>query len=218
MKTNLLLLATCFMSIVAMGQNQLRISGGVLTTNTSVSEYSRGLDYFFYDSVALDTRVTSPTANIDIDIDLGKQFFFSAGLSYSTKGISWVNYTKVVYWYGARQEYIGFKIGLKYHHKFNDGKFGVYAAAGGKADFTVGGPTSAEIAILDGGQYFRAFGTFKQVDLSLSSNFGVSYKLGPGDIILDINFQNGLSDIFEDQFIVGRSFSMGAVIGYSLYL
>jgi hypothetical protein len=218
MKIYLLFASFCLLTVIASAQNQLRISGGVLSTSTTVSEYSRGLDYFFYDSVFLDTRVTRPAVNIDVDIDLGKHFFFTTGLSYSTKGITSINYTKVAYWYGAQQEYIGLKINLKYHHKFSDGKFGIFAAAGGKADFTVGGPTSAEIAILDGAQYFQAFGTFKPVDFSLLTNFGISYRLGPGDIILDISFQNGLTDVLEDQFIVGRSFSMGAGIGYSLYL
>jgi len=214
----LLSLVLFFISIVTFGQNQIRISGGVLSTNTTVSEYSRGLTYFYLDSVNLDSRVTSPALNIDVDIDLGKRLFVNTGLSYATKGISSINYSKVDYYYAARQEYIGLKINLKYHYKFNDEKLGVYLSAGGKADFTVGGPTSAEIAVLDGAQYFQAFGTFKQVDFSLLTIVGMSYKLGPGDIILDLIFQNGLSDIFEDQFIVGRTFSIGAGIGYSLYL
>jgi len=218
MKIYLLFIPLCFLTAIASGQNQIRISGGLLSTNTTVSEYDRGMNYFYYDSVTLDSRIISPAVNIDVDIDLGKQFFFNTGISYSTKGISRINYAKADYWYSARQEYIGLKINLKYHYKFNSEKFGIYISAGGKADYTVGGPTSAEIAILEGAEYLRAFGTFKQIDFSLLTNLGISYKLGPGDIILESNFQNGLSDIFEDQFIVGRTFSIGAQIGYSIYL
>ena len=113
---------------------------------------------------------------------------------------------------------MGMNFQLKYHHKLNDNKFGIFASAGFKADFAIGGPASAQVATADGEEYFHAFGTYNQVDFSLLTIVGVSYKLGPGDVILDINFQNGLSDIYKDQFIVGRTFSIGANIGYSFYL
>ena len=218
MRKCLLLIIFCSITFQSICQNQVRISGGIFSTNTSVSEYNRGLNYFYYDSVLLDTRVTRPTLNVDIDIDLGKRFYFSSGISYSTKGMSSINYTKVEYWYSARQEYIGLNINLKYHHKFRNEKFGIYAAAGAKADYAVGGPTSAEIALLDGKEYFHAFGTFNQVDFSFRTLIGLSYKFGPGDIVFDVNFQNGIGDVIADRYIVGRTFSIGTSLGYSIYL
>jgi len=212
----ILLIST--ISTIALSQNQIRIRGGVLSTNTSVSEYNRGLDYFYYDSVTLFTQVTQPQINIDIDIDLGKRFFLSTGLGYSKKGIEGVQYDNGGYWYAANQEYLGMNIQLKYHYKFKGEKLGVFVATGFKSDFAVGGPNNAQIAIVEGSEYFQAFGTISQVDFSLHTVFGLSYKLGLGDITIDVNFQNGLSDILEDQFIVGRTFSVGSSIGYSFYL
>lgn len=218
MKSNLLFIIFCLIFSFSFGQNQIRIRGGVLSTNTTVSEYSRGLDYFYYDSVALDTRRTTPQVSIDIDVDLGKRFFITTGLGYSRKGMPSIYYTNGGYWYPAKQEYMGMNFQLKYHFKFNDKRFGVFGAAGFKADFAVGGPNDAQIATVVGREYFHAFGFFNQVDFSLHTIMGISYKLGPGDIILDAIFQNGLSDIISDQYIVGRTFSIGASIGYSIYL
>ncbi len=218
MKKYLFFFIFCVIATQSISQNQIRIRGGVLSTNTTVSEYSRGLSYFYYDSVTLDTRRTTPQVNIDIDIDLGKRFFLTTGLGYSKKGLPSVYYINGDYWYPAKQEYMGMNIQLKYHHKINDGKLGVFAAAGFKADFTVGGPNDSQIAIMDGNEYFNAFGTFNQVDFSMLTNVGISYKVGPGDITLDVSFQNGLSDVIQDPFIVGRTFSIGGSIGYSFYI
>lgn len=218
MKNYIFILLITTISTVAYSQNQIRIRGGVLTTNTSVAEYNRGLDYFYYDSVTLYSRTTAPQLNVDIDIDLGERFFLSTGLSYSEKGLAGVRYTSGDYWYAADQKYLGMNILLKYHYKFNNEKLGVFVAAGFRSDFAVGGPNNAEIAIVYGAEYFRAFSTYNQIDFSMNTLLGVSYKLGPGDITLDVNFQNGLNDILADQFIVGRTFSIGTSLGYSFYL
>ena len=202
----------------AFGQNQIRVRGGILSTNTTVSEYNRGLSYFYYDSVTLDTRRTAPQAGIDIDIDLGKRFFLTTGLGYSKKGIPSVYYINGGYWYSAKQEYMGMNFQLKYHYKVNHKKFGIFVAAGFKTDFAVGGPNNAEIASVAGKTYFQAFGGFNQADFSLQTTIGFSYRFGPGDLTLDSNFQNGLSDIISDRYIVGRTFSIGCSIGYSYYL
>lgn len=203
---------------MAFSQNQIRIRGGVLSTNTSVSEYSRGLNFFYYDSVTLDTHTITPQFNIDIDLDIGKGLFLTTGLGYSKKGLPSIYYINGDYWYAANQEYLGMNFQLKYYYKFKDDKFGLFAAVGFKSDFAVGGPNNAEIATVDGSEYFQAFGAFNPIDFSLHTIVGISYKLGPGDIILDANFQNGLSDIYKDPFIVGRIFSIGASLGYSFYL
>lgn len=218
MKKYLFFTVFSLISLFAFSQNQIRIRGGVLSTNTSVSEFNRRLNYFFYDSVTLDTRATSPQLNIDIDLDIGKGFFLTTGLGYSKKGLPSIYYINGDYWYDASQQYLGMNFQLKYHYKFNNEKFGIFGAAGFKADFAVGGPNNAEITNEAGSAYFHAFGTFNQVDFSLHTLLGLSYSLGPGDIILDVNFQNGLSDIFSDQFVVGRTFSVGASLGYSFYL
>jgi hypothetical protein len=176
------------------------------------------LGYFYYDSVTLDTRVVFPSVNVDVDIDLGKRWYLTTGLSYMRKGIESVYYNGGGYAYEARQEYMGMNILLKYHYKFNNDKIGLYAAGGLRADFTVGGPNNAEITYGGGENYFHAFGTFGTTEFLLPTLVGVSYKLGPGDITFDVNFLKGLSDIIPDRFIVGRTFSMGVSLGYSFYL
>lgn len=212
-------LILCFVFFQGLkAQNQIRLRGGITSTNTTVSEYDRGGGVFYYDSVALDTKVVYPAINLDVDIDLGKNFFLSTGLSYMRKGIEEIHYDYGSYWYEARQEYMGINILLKYHYRFNESKFGLFAAGGMRADFTVGGPNSAEIANGYGSKYFQAFGTFQAVEFVLPTMIGASYKLGPGEVSLDINFLKGLTDIIPDQYIVGRTFSMGICLGYSVYL
>lgn len=205
-------------STVALGQNQLRMRAGVLSTNTAVSEYSRGLGYFYYDSVNIDSRATAATLNMDIDLDMGKRFFFSTGLSYSKKGLPLIYYPQGEYGYTANQEYMGMNFQLKYHYKFSDETFGLFAASGFRSDFAVGGPPSAEIANDTKSAYFQSFGTFKSAEFSFNTIFGISYRLGPGDITLDATILYGLSDTMTDRFAVGRTFSIGTSLGYSWYL
>lgn len=214
----LLFIVFFIITLSSHGQQQIRIKGGVLSTNTSISEYSRGLSYFYYDSVTLDTRRTTPQLNVEIDIKLSKDFYLTTGLGYSRKGLASIYYDNGDYWYAAKQEYMGMIFQLKYHRKFKNEKFGVFGAAGFKVDHAVGGPNGAQIATDGASDYFHAFGTFNQVDFSLHTLVGLSYKIGPGDIVFDFNFQNGLSDVMKDPFVVGRTFSMGAALGYSFYL
>ena len=203
---------------LAYGQNQLRVRAGVLSTNTAVSEYSRGLGYFYYDSVTIDPRTTTATMSIDIDMDLGKRFYFSTGLSYAKKGLPLIYYPQGEYGYTANQEYMGLNFQLKYHYRFSDETWGVFAATGFRSDFAVGGPPSAEISNDRQAAYFQSFGTFKSSEFSFNTIVGISYKLGPGDIILDATILYGLSDTLADRFAVGRTFSIGSSIGYSWYL
>lgn len=205
-------------AIPSFSQNQIRVKGGVTSSKTSISEYERGIGYFYYDSVTLDTRVTYPAVNIEVDIDLNNNFYLTNGLSYMRKGVPQVFYNNGGYWLEARQEYIGMNTMLKYHHKFADKGWGLYAAAGFRADFTVGGPNNAEIAFGEGSEFFQAFGTFSTVEFVLPTTIGASYHLGPGDIIVEVNFLKGLSDVIPDQYIVGRTFTYGASLGYSVYL
>jgi len=199
-------------------QNRISITGGLTYTNTSVSEYDRGGVSYYYDSVALDSKVAFPSVNVNLDIELGKDLFFVTGLSYMRKGIESIEYLNGGYWYEARQEYMGMNFLLKYHYKFNEGKFGVFAAGGFRADFTVGGPNNAEITTDNGAEYFNAFGTFHPVEFVLPTMIGASYQLGPGEITMDVNFLKGLSDVIPDRYIVGRTFTMGISVGYAVML
>ena len=218
MKGHILLVFFCLISAYASGQDQIRVRGGFLYTNTSIAEYNRDLDYFYLDSATIDSDVASPTLNIEMDIAMGKGFFLSTGLGYVEKGFPSIYYNNGDYWYDAKQKYLGIIFQLKYHYKLKNKKLGFYGAAGFKSDFAILGPNNAEIAAVDGNTFFHAFGTFHAVDFGLHTIFGLSYKLGPGDIVLDVNFINGLSDTIADRYIHGKSFSMGAALGYSIYL
>ena len=218
MKGQIFLILFMFMTITAYGQNQLRVTAGSLSTKTSASEYSRGVGFFYYDSVLLDNRSTMPQLNIEVDVDLGKRFYLTTGLAYTKKGYQSIHYINGDYWYPADQEYLGLIFQIKYHYKLKDKHWGFFGAAGFKNDFAVGGPTYAELVTFDGKEFFHAFGTFKVAEFSFLTNFGVTYKFGPGDILFVANFQNGLSDVLEDRFIKGKTFAIGGALGYSLYL
>ena len=218
MKIFIFLIIFCSVSTFSFSQNQIRVQGGFFMTNTSIAEYDRGLDYFYLDSVTIDSKLYSPALNIDMDIELGKGFFITTGLGYIEKGVASNYYNIGDYWYDGKKKYLGMNFQVKYHYKFKNEKLGFFTATGFKADFAILGPNNSEIATVDGSRFFQAFGTFSPVDFGLNTTLGLSYKLGPGDIVVDVNFVNGLSDIFSDQFIYGRSFSTGALIGYSFYL
>jgi hypothetical protein len=214
----LLVFIFLLVSISGKTQNRIAVRGGATFTRTAVSEYNRGLSYFYYDSVSLDTEVVFPSFNIDADISLGKGWFFASGLSYMRKGIESVQYVNGGFTREARQEYMGLSVMLKYHHRLDNGRVGLYIAGGVRADFTVGGPNNAEIAYGSGSNYFHAFGTFSIAEFVLPTQIGASYRMGPGEILLDLNFLKGLSDVLPDRYIVGRSFSVGLNLGYALYL
>lgn len=200
------------------GQNQFIIKAGVLHTNTSVSEYDRGLGYYYYDSLSIDATLSTPHVALDVDIDLGKHCFLSTGLTYSKKGLPLIYAPQWEYGYTAYQEYMGMNLRIKYHRKLRNEKFGWFVAAGFRSEFTVAGPTSAEIASGPRGNFFNAFGTFSPVEFVLTTAFGASYRLGPGDIIAEVQFLNGLSDVLSDRYAVGRTFSSGISLGYSIYI
>jgi hypothetical protein len=143
------------------------------------------------------------------------------GLNYSQKGISSISYTDtlgVSRTKSAEQNYLGLNVQLKYRYRFNDSKFGLYLASGPSINFAVGGPNYAEYSTVNGSTYFQAFGTFSEVEMSLYTNLGVSYKLGPGDIFLEGVMINGMSDAISNKYIVGKGISFGALLGYSFYL
>jgi hypothetical protein len=62
------------------------------------------------------------------------------------------------------------------------------------------------------------FCRFNEIDFGWMSEGGVSYKLGPGDVVLKASYLYGLSDVLEDAFVTGRTTSFGISLGYSLKL
>ena len=149
-------------------------------------------------------------AAINIDIDLGKKFFLSTGFHYCEKGLAKVSFiSKTGYiWYGdARQQYFGLSVFLGYHYQFPHSKFGLQLATGPQIDFTVGTPNDGALYSGPYYRFFQPFSRFNEVDLSIVAEAGVTYKLGPGDVIARLSYLYGMSDVLEDAFIIGRSMS-----------
>jgi hypothetical protein len=214
-----------FFTLIVLGlqsQNSVGIQFGFLGTNTRIAEYERieRHDYLL-DSVTLSPTVGSFQAALNVDIDLGRKFFFSTGFHYASKGLANVVFTDSTGWpwqTPARQNYVGLSTMIGYHIPLKNSKFSLQAATGLKADFAVGTPNGG--ALFSGPYYrfFMPFCRFNEVDLSWVAEGGVNYKLGPGDVVLKAIYQFGLSDVMEDAFVVGRSISLGLIVGYSVKL
>lgn len=222
MKKTILILIIGWISFQLQAQNSIGIQVGFLGTHTSVAEYERiGRRDYLLDSVAISTNVGSIQVAIDVNLDIGKNFFLSTGFHYSNKGLANVTFTDSSGWpwsTAARQHYIGLSVLIGYHIHFHDSKFGLQLATGPQADFAIGTPNGGT---LFSGPYYRLimpFSRFNEVDLSWVAEAGCTYKLGPGDIVLKATYHFGLSDVLEDAFIVARSMSFGASVGYSFKL
>ncbi len=217
-------LSFVFLSVLGslMAQNQLRVKAGGLYTYTSIAEYNRpGQSYYLLDSVDYDQQLFGMLAGLEVDIDLGKNVYFVSGFGYSRKGLPEISHTDFIGTTRSRtafQNYLGIHFQFKYHHRFKDGNFGIYAATGPKVDFTIGGPNYAEFSTVSGSKFFQAFGSFNIAEFLWYTNFGFSYKLGPGDLVFDLNMMNGLSDALRDKYIIGKTLSIGVLVGYSFYL
>lgn len=213
-----IILITCQLQ----AQNSIGIQAGFLGTHTSIAEYERiERQDFLLDSMSLDPNAGSFQAAVNVDVDLGKNFFLSTGFHYSNKGLANVTFTDSIGWpwtTPARQHYVGLSMLLGYHVHFHQSKFGLQFATGPQADFAVGTPNGG--ALFSGPYYrfFMPFSRFNEVDLSWVAEAGCSYKLGPGDVLLKVVYQYGLSDVMEDAFVVGRTMSLGVSVGYSLPL
>jgi hypothetical protein len=203
-------------------QNSIGIHAGFLGTHTSIAEYERIERHdFLLDSMTINPDAGSFQVAISVDIDLGKNFFLSTGFHYSNKGLSNVTFTDSTGWpwqTPARQNYVGLSMLLGYRYHFHESKFGLQLATGPQTDFAVGTPNGG--ALFSGPYYrfFMPFSRFNEVDLSWVAEAGCTYKLGPGDVVLKVIYQYGLSDVMEDAFIVGRSMSYGISLGYALKL
>jgi hypothetical protein len=222
MKKKILALFLCWISCQLQAQNSIGFHAGFLGTHTSVAEYQRvdRKDYLL-DSVTLTPDVGSLQAAINVDIDLGKNFFLSTGFHYCNKGLANVAFTDPSGWLWsteARQQYMGISLLIGYHFRFRQSKFGVMAATGPRADFAIGAPNGG--ALFSGPYYrfFMPFSRFNEVDLSWAAEAGVSCKLGPGDVIVKLSYLYGMSDVLEDAFVIGRSMSAGISAGYSFHL
>lgn len=216
-----LLLAAPF---AVMAQNSLSAHFGFLGTHTSVAEYERiNRQDMLLDSMSLKTNVGSFQASIEADIDLGKNFYLATGLNYCKKGLAQVNFTDSTGWTwsipdGARQNYAGISLLIGYQHKFRDSRLGYKAATGFKCDFAVGTPNGG---VLFSGPYYRfflPFSEFSEVDLGWMTEAALTYKWGPGDVVLKLSYTYGLSDVMKDPWVVGRTMSGGLSLGYSIAL
>lgn len=209
-------------NLLLQAQNSIGIQVGFFGTHTSVAEYSRvGRTDYLLDSLSLERNVGSLIVAVTADIDLGKHFFFSPGFHYSNKGLSRVTFTDSTgypWTTAARQHYIGLSSLIGYHLLFKNSKFGLQAATGIQADFAVGQPNGGALFSGPYSRFFMPFSRFNEVDLSWISELAGSYRLGPGDVVLKISYLYGLSDVLEDPFVIGRSMSAGASVGYSFRL
>ena len=163
-------------------QNSIGITAGFLGTHTGVAEYQRPGRYdYLFDSVTVSTNVGSVQAALNVDFDLGKDFFLSTGFHYSNKGLANVTFTDSTGWpwtTPARQQYVGISVLIGYHIHLKQSRFGLQAATGLQTDFAIGTPNGG--ALFSGPYYrfFMPFSRFSETDLSLVAEAGATYKLG----------------------------------------
>jgi hypothetical protein len=211
-----------WISFQLLAQNSIGIQVGFLGTHTSIAEYERieRHDYLL-DSMTLSTNIGSVQAAINADIEMGKNFYLATGFHYSAKGLSEVVFTDSIGWpwtTPAKQHYVGLSLQLGYLIPLKDSKISLRFSSGFKADFAVGTPNGG--ALFSGPYYrfFMPFSRFNELDLTWLTEAGAGYRLGPGEVILRLSFQYGLSDVMEDAFVIGRTMSGGITAGYSLKL
>lgn len=222
MKKTILILIFGLSACLIQAQNSIGIQVGYLGTYTSIAEYERinRMD-FLLDSMSLSKNVGSVSAAINLDVDLGKNFFLSTGFRYANKGLANVTFTDSTGWpwqTAARQKYLGLSVLAGYRIRFHQSKFGLLVATGLQADFAIGTPNPGTLFSGPYYRFFLPFSQFSEVDLSWISEAGVSYKLGPGEVVGKLTYLFGMSDVMEDPWVVGRSMSFGISAGYSLPL
>jgi len=222
MKKTVSFLFILFLAHHMQAQNSFGIQAGFLSTHTSVAEYQRpGWAFFLMDYVSLDPNRNSAHIALTADIDLGKRFFLSTGLHYEEMGTSRISFTdtlKRFYSYSANEQYLGWSLLVKYHYRFGDSRFGVFAAAGPKLDFAISYLNEAEQAPQAAVDFITPFARFNVLDFSLAVEAGCSYKLGPGELNIRLNYYQGLSDVLRNDYLVGKTRSLGIDLGYTFYL
>jgi hypothetical protein len=205
------------------GQNSIQVFGGYQNTQNTVAEYAHPTNSFYrIDSVDLTTRTGSPFMGLSADIEIGKNLFLNAGMSFSTKGIKYITYTTFsgTYfesWVGT-QEYFSVHLLFKYYRKIGTGPFGVYIGTGTRIDFPYGEPTNAALANGPGASYIAPFGRFSRTELTWMSHAGGSFDLGPGHVLAEFHFLAGITNPIEDHYIYDRTRSFGVVMGYAFHL
>jgi len=211
-----------WISVQLNAQNSIGVQVGFLGTHTGIAEYERiERQDFLLDSVTLSTNVGSLQVALNVDIDLGRNFFLSTGFHYSNKGLANVVFTDSTGWpwsTAARQKYTGISLLVGYRLHLKQSKFGFQFATGPKVDFAVGTPNPGALFSAPYYRFFMPFSRFNETDLSWMSEAGVNYKFGPGDVIVRISYLYGLSDVLEDAFVIGRSMSAGITVGYAFSL
>ncbi len=204
------------------GQNSLSLAAGYLYIHTSVAEYQRpDYNYYLLDYVSLDPNRSSFHASLNADLDLGNHFFLSTGLHYQEMGISNISFVDTLndfYSYKANQHYLGWSLLFKYHHSFRNSKFGIFAGVGPKVDFAIGYLNIAEQAPFRARDSMTPFARFNTVDFSIAVEAGTTYRLGPGSLFAKVNYFQGLSDVLRDDYVVGKTISIGLDVGYTLPL
>lgn len=222
MKKLLLVIIMTYSFGALQGQNSFSLSAGYLFTHTSIAEYKRpGNNYYFLDYVSVDPNMSSFHASFSADIDLGNRFFFSTGMHYQEMGMANINFVDTLndfYSYPANQHYIGWSLLLKYNYQFRDSRFGVFAGVGPKVDFAVGYLNIAEQAPYRAMNSMTPFARFNTIDFSIAVEAGATYKLGPGNLLAKINYYQGLSDVLRDDYVVGKTICIGLDVGYSVNL
>jgi hypothetical protein len=222
MKKILLPAVMLFAASLSYTQNSIGIRAGYLNTHTSIAEYQRpGWAFFLMDYVSLDPNRHSPHVAVTADLCLGKRFYLSMGMHYQQMGISKISYTDTInrfFSYSAHEQYLGWSMLVKYHYRFSGSRFGIFASAGPKMDFAISYLNAAEQAPMAAVDFITPFARFSVVDFSVAVEAGCSWKLGPGEINLQINYYQGLSDVLRDDYLVGKTRSLGLDIGYTIPL
>ncbi|MFH1295984.1 MAG: outer membrane beta-barrel protein [Bacteroidota bacterium] len=204
------------------GQNSLSLAAGYLFTHTSVAEYKRpDYNYYLLNYVSLDPDRSSFHASLTADLDLGNRFYLSTGVHYQQMGITNISFSDTLndyYSYKANQHYLGWSLLLKYHYHFRESKCGIFAGVGPKVDFAVGYLNIAEQAPFRARDSMTPFARFNTVDFSIAIEAGTTYRLGPGTLFAKVNYFQGLSDVLRDDYVVGKTISVGVDVGYTLPL
>lgn len=214
----------CWFAPGSEAQNSIGVQVGYLGTYTRVAEYPRtgrsDHDYLL-DSMSLKKFVSSFQVAVTTNIGLGKGLYLSPGFHYSKKGLARVDFTDstgYTWTTPARQNYIGISMLIGYDLKIKNSRYAVQFATGPQADFAVGMPNGG--ALFSGPYYrfFMPFSRFNEVDFTWRIEAGVTWKLGPGDLRLQLAYLQGLGDVLEDPFVIGHSVSGGISLGYILRL
>lgn len=222
MKKTVLITVLYFLTFVVVGQNNISLNLGYLSTSTSTVEVPNSDDFFYSDSVNFDPSSTAFYAGIDFDIDLGTNFYLSNGISYSKKGYGTITYTPAntssVGFY-SDDEYVGITMMLKYRiNLISNHKLRLIIGAGLKSDFHLV-PLDTKFLYSDKGEEFiNAYKNTAAIELLAIGKIGIAYKLGIGDLSFNLLFQKGLTDMIQNQYIIGKTDSFGINVGYIFYL